>query len=106
AVGRVGWIKLTGTRRRYTTPNSVTPDITHDSLCLYFLPHAVCHLCYDGVTYGHRGQARGKVYHSSRWMVGFLTQLATSYTCQKNERNGHAYQRNHEYWSSPCLCRL
>jgi IS1 family transposase len=32
--------------------------------------------------------------------------LATSYNCHKNERNGNAYQRNHEYWPSPRLCRL
>jgi len=29
--------------------------------------------------------------------LGFLTKLATRDNCHKNERNGNAYQRNHEY---------
>ena len=32
----------------YASPKTVTPVITHDSLLLHFLPHTVCHLCYDG----------------------------------------------------------
>jgi hypothetical protein len=42
-----------------TPPNPVTPDITHDSLGLHFLPYAVCHLCYDGVVHERGGQTPG-----------------------------------------------
>jgi hypothetical protein len=37
---------------------------------------------------------------------GCFTILATRDNCQKNERNGNVYQRNHAYQSSPGLCRL
>ena len=44
----------------YLTPNTVTPDITHGSPLLHFLPHAPCHLCYDGVAHEHGGRAPGR----------------------------------------------
>ena len=35
------------------TPNVVTVDITRDSPLLSFLPHTVCHLCYDGALHAY-----------------------------------------------------
>jgi hypothetical protein len=42
------------------SPKSVAPDSTHDFPPVYFLPHTVPHLCYDGVAYEHGAQAPGK----------------------------------------------
>src|SRR5262249_43097642 len=44
----------------YASPNTVAPDSTHDFPPVYFLPHTVPHLCYDGVAYEHGAQAPGK----------------------------------------------
>ena len=44
----------------YETPKSVAPDSTHDFPPVYFLPHTVHHLCYDGVAHEHGAQALGK----------------------------------------------
>ena len=46
--------------RCYTSPNTVAPDSTHDFPPVYFLPHTVHHLCYDGAAHEHGAQAPGK----------------------------------------------
>jgi hypothetical protein len=59
-------------RRSDRSPNPVTSDITHNSLYLHFLPHAVCHLCYDGVAHKHGGRAPGREetgWTLSRWWI-------------------------------------
>ncbi len=45
---------------RYTTPNSVTLSITYGSPLLCFLPHALCHLCYDALAYEHGDRTPGR----------------------------------------------
>src|SRR5712691_10591457 len=59
-----------------------------------------------GLTQGMWTRARESHCFRDYKRLGFFTTLATRYNCQKNERNGNAYQRNHEYWPSPRLCRL
>jgi hypothetical protein len=56
----------------YVSPNAVTTYSTYDFLPLYFLLHAVCPLCYDGIAHTHGGQAPGRQdteWTLSRWWI-------------------------------------
>ena len=56
----------------YRSSNTVAPDITYDFPLLHFLPHTVCHLCYDGVVHEHGGQAPGRedrAWTLSQWWI-------------------------------------
>ena len=57
----------------------------------------------------HKACGREREHQSASEMTrgaDVCTTLATRDNCQKNERNGNVYQRNHAYQSSPGLCRL
>jgi hypothetical protein len=43
-----------------TSPNAVTPAITHSAPYQPFLPHAPSHLCYEALAHEHRGGAPGR----------------------------------------------
>jgi hypothetical protein len=59
----------TGVTSRHgnSAPNAVTPVITHDFPLLHFLPHAVCHLWYDGAAHEHGSRTPGR--EETRWTL-------------------------------------
>src|SRR5712691_6039409 len=59
--------KACTTRHRYTSPNTVTPDIAYVSPYLCFLQHSLFRLCYDGVAYAHTDRAPGR--EETRWTL-------------------------------------